>query len=169
MCELTTQQDEMWMRVALEEARVAACEGEVPVGAVVVCDGKELARAHNRREQDADPAAHAEFIAIEKAARILDRWRLTDCTVYVTLEPCPMCAGLMLNARIARCVFGASDPKAGALESLYRLSCDERLNHSFEVSAGILQQECARELRSFFRLRRSAKHAARESVPSQIG
>ena len=154
MCEIRTQEDEKWMRIALDEAQAAACEGEVPVGAVVVCAGRELARAHNRREQDANPAAHAEFIAIEEAACTLGRWRLTDCTVYVTLEPCPMCAGLMINARIGRCVFGASDPKAGALTSLFNLAKDERLNHSFEVSAGVLQQECAHELQSFFRQRR---------------
>ena len=104
------QDDERWMGVALDEARRAAEEGEVPIGAVVVCDGVEVARAHNRRESDRDPAAHAEFLALEAAARRLGRWRLTGCSVYVTLEPCLMCAGLMVNARIDRCGFGAPVP-----------------------------------------------------------
>ena len=109
--------DEAYMRLALEEAEAAAEEGEVPIGAVVVCDGRVVARAHNRRETDADPSAHAEFTAMVAAARALGRWRLTGCTVYVTLEPCLMCAGLMVNARVDRCVFGAADPKGGAAGS----------------------------------------------------
>ena len=150
----TQELDERWMRIALEEARLAAQEGEVPVGAVVVCDGVEVSRARNRREVDADPAAHAEFLALEQAARALGRWRLTGCTVYVTLEPCLMCAGLMVNARVDRCVYGARDPKGGALGSLYDVSSDERLNHAFEVEAGVLADECAEALRAFFRARR---------------
>lgn len=146
--------DERYMRMALDEARLAAEEGEVPIGAVVVCDGRVVSRAHNRRETDADPSAHAEFSAMVAAARELGRWRLTGCTVYVTLEPCLMCAGLMVNARVDRCVYGASDPKGGALGTLFDVSCDPRLNHAFAVSAGVLGDEAADLLREFFRARR---------------
>lgn len=155
--------DEKYMRVALEEAALAASEDEVPIGAVVVCDGRIVARAHNRRELDRDPSAHAEFRAMLDAARELDRWRLSGCTVYVTLEPCLMCAGLMVNARVDRCVFGAADPKGGALGTLFDVSHDSRLNHEFEVTAGVLEQECADVLRRFFR----AKRAARKGRPTQ--
>ena len=151
------QEDEHWMGVALDEARAAAEEGEVPIGAVVVADGELVARAHNRRELDADPAAHAEFLAMEIAARELGRWRLTGCTVYVTLEPCLMCAGLMVNARIDRCVYGASDPKGGALGTLYDVSHNPRLNHEFEVMPGVRADEAAEVLRSFFRARRKKR------------
>ena len=146
--------DERFMQLALEEARRAAEEGEVPIGAVVVCGGEVVARAHNRRETDADPSAHAEFSAMLEASRALGRWRLTDCTVYVTLEPCLMCAGLMVNARIDRCVYGASDPKGGALGTLYDVSADPRLNHAFAVTPGVLADESAELLCSFFRSRR---------------
>lgn len=149
--------DEDYMRMALDEARLAAEEGEVPIGAVVVHEGEVIARAHNRRETDRDPSAHAEFSAMCAAARALDRWRLTGCAVYVTLEPCLMCAGLMVNARIDRCVYGAPDPKGGALGTLFDVSHDERLNHEFEVTSGVLADECAAELRSFFRARRAKK------------
>ena len=142
--------DERFMREALVEAHAAAAEGEVPIGAVVVYEGEIIARAHNRRELDEDPSAHAEFSAMVAAARALGRWRLTGCTVYVTLEPCVMCAGLMVNARVTRCVYGASDPKAGALGSLYQLNADRRLNHAFEVTAGVLSNECAGVLKAFF-------------------
>jgi len=142
--------DETFMALALDEARAAGRIGEVPIGAVVVCEGAVVATGCNRREIDHDPAGHAEFIAIREAARRLERWRLSDCTVYVTLEPCPMCAGLMHQARIARCVYGAADPKAGALGTLYDLSSDERLNHRFEVTSGIGAQESAEMLKGFF-------------------
>ena len=148
------QNDEQYMQTALEEARIAASEGEVPIGAVVVCDGVVVARAHNRRENDADPSAHAEFRAMLEASRALGRWRLTGCTVYVTLEPCLMCAGLMHQARVRRCVYGASDPKAGALGTLYEVNADTRLNHTFDVTAGVLADESAELLRSFFAARR---------------
>ena len=138
--------DEQYMRLALEEAEAAAEEGEVPIGAVVVCDGRVVARAHNRRETDADPSAHAEFTAMVAAARALGRWRLTGCTVYVTLEPCLMCAGLMVNARVDRCVFGAADPKGGAVGTLFDVSHDPRLNHEFEVTGGVLADEAAARL-----------------------
>jgi tRNA(adenine34) deaminase len=145
------QTDELYMALALEQARLAGDLGEVPIGAVVICDGAVVSHGMNRREIDHDPAGHAEFLAIREAAARLQRWRLSDCTVYVTLEPCPMCAGLMHQARVARCVFGASDPKAGALGSLYDLSSDERLNHRFEVTSGILHEESSSLLQDFFR------------------
>lgn len=142
--------DEKFMREALAEARAAAAVGEVPIGAVVVRAGEIVARAHNRRELDQDPAAHAEFSALCAAAQALGRWRLSDCTVYVTLEPCCMCAGLMVNARVGRCAYGATDAKAGALGSLYDLNADSRLNHRFNVTAGVLAGECREVLSSYF-------------------
>ena len=145
-----TEIDEKFMREALAEARAAAAVGEVPIGAVVVRAGEIVARAHNRRELDQDPSAHAEFAALCAAAQTLGRWRLSDCTVYVTLEPCCMCAGLMVNARVGRCVYGAADAKAGALGSLYDLNADSRLNHRFNVTAGVLVDECRAVLSSYF-------------------
>lgn len=145
-----TEIDEKFMREALAEARAAAAVGEVPIGAVVVRAGEIVARAHNRRELDQDPSAHAEFTALCAAARLLGRWRLSDCTVYVTLEPCCMCAGLMVNARVGRCVYGAADAKAGALGSLYDLNADSRLNHRFNVNAGVLADECREVLSDYF-------------------
>jgi tRNA(adenine34) deaminase len=145
------QPDDVYMAMALAEARLAEQIGEVPIGAVVVCDGAVVSTAHNRREIDHDPAGHAEFLAIREASQKLERWRLSDCTVYVTLEPCPMCAGLMHQARIARCVWAAPDPKAGALGTLYDLSDDARLNHRFDVTSGVLAEESAELLRDFFR------------------
>ena len=145
-----TEIDEKFMREALAEGRAAAAVGEVPIGAVVLRDGEIVARAHNRRELDQDPSAHAEFAALCAAAQALGRWRLSDCTVYVTLEPCCMCAGLMVNARVGRCVYGASDTKAGALGSLYDLNADSRLNHRFNVTAGVLADECREVLSSYF-------------------
>lgn len=153
---VSREDDERFMREALAEARAAAEVGEVPIGAVVVHEGTIIARAHNRRELDEDPSAHAEFLAMMQAARTLGRWRLSGCTVYVTLEPCLMCSGLMVNARIDRCVYGATDPKGGALGTLYDVSADPRLNHAFPVASGILEDECAAELRSFFRRLRGA-------------
>ncbi|MDZ4654800.1 MAG: tRNA adenosine(34) deaminase TadA [Coriobacteriia bacterium] len=144
------ESDTTYMAMALDEARAAAEIGEVPIGAVVVCDGAVVSRAHNRREIDNDPTAHAELLAIREASQRLGRWRLSDCTVYVTLEPCPMCAGVMHQARIARLVYGATDPKAGAVGTLYDLSNDERLNHRFEVTVGVLAEESTRMLQEFF-------------------
>lgn len=159
------ESDTTYMAMALEEARRAADIGEVPIGAVVVCEGAVVTRAHNRREIDHDPAGHAEFLAIREASAKLERWRLSDCTVYVTLEPCPMCAGLMHQARISRCVFAAADPKAGALGTLYDLSNDERLNHRFEVTRDVLADESSALLKEFFaglRRRGSAETSAQE-------
>jgi tRNA(adenine34) deaminase len=142
---------EDYMRLALEEADKAAAHGDVPVGAVVVsADGVVLAREHNRREERADATAHAELLAIREATRGLPGWRLEGATMYVTLEPCPMCAGALVNARIARLVFGASDPKAGAVVSLFQIGTDPRLNHRFEVQAGFMAEEGAERLSRFF-------------------
>lgn len=146
--------DERWMRLALEEAAVAGTEDEVPVGAVVVAAGRVVAAAHNQREQLLDPTAHAEMIALTQAAAALGSWRLDSCTLYVTLEPCPMCAGAILQARVPAVVWGAADPKAGAVVSLYRLFEDRRLNHRVEHVGGVMADECGRILSEFFRARR---------------
>ena len=142
------------MALALAQARLAAGEGEVPIGAVVVCDGRVVARGRTARERLGDPTAHAEVVALRAAARALGRWRLTGCTLYVTLEPCFMCAGALVNARIDRLVFAVPDPKAGAVGSLADVARDPRLNHRLEVSSGALAVECGELLRSFFRERR---------------
>lgn len=144
------ESDGFYMRVALDEAFLARSLGEVPIGAVVVCDGEIVARGSNRREVDADPTAHAELMAVREASRVLGRWRLAGCTVYVTLEPCPMCAGALHAARVDRCVYGAVDPKAGALGTLYDIASDTRLNHRYEVTAGVLAEESAALLKDFF-------------------
>jgi len=143
-----------WMRLALEEAKQAAAEDEVPVGAIVVAAGRVIASAHNQREQLADPTAHAEMIALTQAAAALGSWRLEGCTLYVTLEPCPMCAGAILQARVPVVVWGAPDPKAGAVESLYRLFEDPRLNHRVDHTGRVLADECGQILSAFFRGKR---------------
>lgn len=150
-----TAADEAWMRAALDEARAAPGHDDVPVGAVVIGpDGAELGRGRNRREESRDPTAHAELEAMRAAAKKLGRWRLDGCTLVVTLEPCAMCAGAAAQARLARLVFGADDPKAGAVTSLWDLVRDPRLPHRVEVSQGVLAEECAEVLRAFFRARR---------------
>jgi len=146
--------DESFMREAYEEAQQAAVVGEVPVGAVVVHRGTIIARAHNRRELDGDPTAHAEILALREAAEVLGSWRLEDCTLYVTLEPCFMCAGAVVNGRVARLVFGATDPKAGAVGSLADVPGDPRLNHRPEVVGGVLAEDCGSILKEFFAARR---------------
>jgi tRNA(adenine34) deaminase len=147
-----TDTDVAMMHRALELARTAADLGEVPVGAVVyeTATGRILAEAHNRRETDADPSAHAEHVAIVQACRARSDWRLPDCTLVVTLEPCPMCAGLIVNARLGRLVYGAPDPKAGAVDTLYQLTRDGRLNHRVEPIAGVCTDEAATLLQAFF-------------------
>lgn len=147
--------DENWMRIALAEARLAAKAGEVPVGAVVVADGVEVARGHNRRERDHDPTAHAEIVAIRAAAAARASWRLDDAEVFVTLEPCVMCAGALVLARVSRIVFGADDPKAGAVGALYDIPRDPRLNHRPDVTRGVLAKDCGEELQAFFASRRT--------------
>jgi tRNA(adenine34) deaminase len=149
--------DEGWMRVALGEARAALGHGDVPVGAVVVAaDGIELGRGRNRREQTGDPTAHAELEALRAAAHALGHWRLDGSTLVVTLEPCTMCAGALVQARVGRLVFGADDPKAGAVTSLFDLVRDPRLPHRVEVHRGVLATDSAELLRAFFRDRRAA-------------
>lgn len=142
------------MREALKEARKALEEGEVPVGAVVVHDGRIIARAHNQRETLRDPTAHAEMLAITQAAQAREAWRLNGCSVYVTLEPCPMCAGALVNARVDEVVFGPPDPKAGACGSVMNVAQAPKLNHQVEVVSGVLEAECGGLLTEFFRSRR---------------
>jgi tRNA(adenine34) deaminase len=154
MSEADRDTDEKHMRIALQEASAALDHGDVPVGAVIVHEGVVIARAHNQREQLKDPTAHAEMVALTQAAAAREAWRLTGCTLYVTVEPCVMCAGALVLARIARLVYGADDPKAGACASLYRIPSDPRLNHSIETVSGVLAEESAGLLREFFRARR---------------
>jgi len=146
---------EYYMRCALQEAEQARNENEVPIGAVIVKNGHIIASAHNQREQLKDPTAHAEIIAITQAASSLQSWRLEDCTLYVTLEPCPMCAGAIIMARIPVVVYGAADPKAGAVRSLYRLLEDPRLNHRCVIVDGVLATECGAILTQFFQTQRA--------------
>ncbi len=142
--------DSAWMQHAIDEARAAAAMGEVPVGCVIVKDGAVIARGHNLRESERDPTAHAEMIAIREAARAIGDHRLNGATAYVTLEPCPMCAGALVHARVDRVVYGCTDPKAGAVHTLFAIGRDARLNHVFEVEGGVRAEECAAMLRSFF-------------------
>jgi tRNA(adenine34) deaminase len=147
--------DEGFMRVALELAARAGAEGEVPVGAVVVREGEVIGRGANSRETTGDPTAHAEVLALREAAAALGSWRLADATLYVTLEPCPMCAGALVAARVGRLVFGTADPKAGACGSLYNLCADPRLNHELPVARGVLAQEAAQLLSGWFAAKRA--------------
>ncbi len=146
--------DEQFMRLALDEARHAAEAGEVPVGAVVVLDGQVLARAANRTLTDGDPTAHAEMVALRAAAKVLGNYRLTGATLYVTLEPCAMCAGALVHARVARLVYGCDDPKVGAVSGALRVLDQPMLNHRVEVTSGLLADECSAMLRTFFEARR---------------
>lgn len=149
--------DKDFMKIALLEAEYAFNEGEIPIGAVLVYDGKIITRAHNKKESTFDPTAHAEMVVIKEAASVLNKWRLSHSTIYVTKEPCIMCAGAMINARIHKLVFGCSDPKGGAVISLYRILTDERLNHQVEVVSGVLEDESKMILRRFFDELRAAK------------
>ena len=144
------------MRAALAEAKLAAESGEVPVGAVVVAGGEVVAGGHNRSESDNDPSAHAEIVALREAARKADNYRLTDATLYVTLEPCAMCMGALVQARIERLVFGAYDPKAGAVGSAIDLSDSPSFNHRFEINGGVLAEECGEVLKTFFESKRAS-------------
>lgn len=163
--EAATEHDKRWMVRALELAKAAADRGEVPVGAVVyiTATGERVAEAANTREHDRDPTGHAELTAVREAARRLDDWRLHACTVVVTLEPCPMCAGMLVNARAGRVVYGADDPKAGACRSLFGITTDPRLNHRCEVIGGVEAEACGRLLRDFFQRRRYEQRAARDA------
>ena len=146
---------ESFMRAALAEAVAAYEEKEVPVGAVVVRDGRVVGAGHNQREQLNDPTAHAEMIAITQAAATLGSWRLNDCTLYVTLEPCPMCAGAIVQARLGTVVYGTDDAKAGACRSLYEITTDPRLNHRVQLIPGVMRDDCRDILRAFFREQRA--------------
>ncbi len=146
--------DEVYMQMALAEAKQAMAENEVPVGTVIVYEDRVIAAAHNQREQLHDPTAHAEMIAITQAAESLSSWRLDGCRIYVTLEPCPMCAGAILQARIPHLIYGAADPKGGAVHSLYELLDDSRLNHQTQVTSNVSAQPCGRILTEFFQQQR---------------
>ncbi len=153
----TTDVDQFWMKKALDLARKAESVNEVPVGALIVKDGALIASGFNQREVLASPTAHAEVLALNLAAQSLKSWRLTGCTLYVTLEPCVMCAGALIQSRITRVVYGALDPKGGALGSLFELHSDQRLNHRFEVTRGVCEKECSEILSEFFRRKRESK------------
>lgn len=146
--------DEFYMGKALEEAKIAYDVGETPVGAVIIYKKKAIARAYNLRESLPCATAHAELLAIEKACRVLGRWRLTGCTMYVTVEPCPMCAGAIVNSRLDRLVYGCDDPKAGAVRSIFHIVDNPALNHLVSITGGIRAEECAQLMRDFFRIRR---------------
>ena len=150
-----TKNDENFMRLAIAQAGIAEENGDVPIGAVIVHQNQIIAKAYNQREQLNDPTAHAEIIALTQAAAALETWRLTGCSIYVTLEPCPMCAGALVLARIDRLVFGCNDPKTGACGSLYNIVQDSRLNHRLEITSGVLADECSNLLTEFFRKRRA--------------
>ncbi|MBA7619648.1 tRNA-specific adenosine deaminase [subsurface metagenome] len=149
-----TKLDERFMKIAIEQAQIAEENGDVPIGAVIVHNDTIIAKAYNQREQLQDPTAHAEIIALTQAAAALETWRLEGCTIYVTLEPCPMCAGALILARMDRLVYGCDDPKTGAVKSLYNIVQDDRLNHKIEVTAGLLADDCSKMLQKFFQKRR---------------
>ena len=154
MPEVYLLKDDFWMQEALVEARKALAKDEVPVGAVLILNNKIIARDHNRREERNDATAHAEVLVLRQAGETLGGWRLSGSTLYVTLEPCAMCAGALVLARVERLVFGATDPKGGACCTLYNLTQDERLNHSLDVTSGVLAEECSQLLKEFFRKKR---------------
>ena len=151
------QTDEQFMKTAIEQAKIAEENGDVPIGAVIVYKNQIIAKAYNQRQQLNDPTAHAEIIALTQAAAFVQNWRLNGCTIYVTLEPCPMCAGALVLARLDRLVYGCDDPKSGACGSIYNIVADERLNHRLQVTAGVLAEECGAQLQSFFQKRRNEK------------
>jgi len=147
--------DKQYMQMAIDQAYAAEEHGDVPIGCVIVYENRVVAKAHNQREQLHDPTAHAEIIALTQAAEFVGNWRLHGCTIYVTLEPCPMCAGAMVLGRLDRLVYGTDDPKTGAVKSLYNVVQDKRLNHQLEVTSGVLEDECRKQLQDFFRRRRA--------------
>ncbi len=151
---LKPNHDEQYMRIAIAQAQIAEENGDVPIGAVIVHNGQVIAKAYNQREQLQDPTAHAEIIALTQAAAAMENWHLHGCTMYVTLEPCCMCAGALVLARIDRLVYGCADPKTGACGSLYNIVQDERLNHRLEIASGVLADECSQLLQKFFENRR---------------
>ena len=145
------------MGAAIREAQIAEEKGDVPIGCVIVKDGQIIAKGYNQREQLSDPTAHAEMIALTAGSAAVGSWRLCGCTMYVTLEPCPMCAGALVLSRMNRLVYGCDDPKSGACKSLYNIVRDDRLNHKVEVTAGVLAEECKQQLQDFFEHRRNEK------------
>jgi tRNA(adenine34) deaminase len=151
---MINKEDDKYMKLAIEQAQIAEENGDVPIGAIIVYENQIIGKACNQREQLQDPTAHAEIIALTQAAAFLESWRLHGCTMYVTLEPCPMCAGALVLARIDRLVYGCDDPKTGAVKSLYNIVTDERLNHTINVTCGVLAEECSRLLQNFFKCRR---------------
>jgi len=152
---LLNDADDRFMRTAIEAAKIAEENGDVPIGAVIVHKNQIIGKAYNQREQLKDPTAHAEIIALTQAAAFMESWRLNGCTIYVTLEPCPMCAGALVLSRMDRLVYGCDDPKTGACKSLYNIVQDERLNHRLEVTSGVLADECSKLLQDFFQKRRT--------------
>ncbi|MDN7243847.1 tRNA adenosine(34) deaminase TadA [Planococcus sp. N028] len=158
------EQDQYYMELAIEEAEKAAAKGEVPIGAVIVHDGKVIARAHNLRETTQNAVTHAELLVIQEACSQLGSWRLENTHLYVTLEPCPMCAGAILQSRIPRVIYGARDAKAGSVDSLYRLLNDDRFNHQCDVKENVLADECGQLLTNFFRALRENKKKKRKQL-----
>ena len=153
--------DERYMRMAIDQAYIAEENGDVPIGCVIVYEDRVIAKAYNQREQLHDPTAHAEIVALTQAAEYIGNWRLHGCTLYVTLEPCPMCAGALVLGRLDRVVYGTDDPKTGAVRSLYQLVEDARLNHQLEVTCGMMQDECKKQLQAFFQRRREENSNAK--------
>ncbi|MHC5157178.1 MAG: tRNA adenosine(34) deaminase TadA [Planctomycetota bacterium] len=147
--------DKQYMKMAIDQAYIAEENGDVPIGCVIVYQDQVIGRAYNQREQLHDPTAHAEIIGLTQAAEYIGNWRLHGCTIYVTLEPCPMCAGAMVLGRLDRLVYGTDDPKTGAVKSLYNIVQDDRLNHRLDVTCGVLEDECRKQLQDFFRRRRA--------------
>lgn len=158
-----SKEDQLYMKMAIEQAQIAEENGDVPIGAIIVYEKQIIGRAYNQREQLQDPTAHAEIIALTQAAAFLESWRLHGCTMYVTLEPCTMCAGALVLARIDRLVYGCDDPKTGAVRSLYNIVTDERLNHIIDVTAGVLAEECGLILQNFFKQKRTGKPPVNET------
>ena len=150
----TQELDERYMKMAIDQAYIAEENGDVPIGCVIVFENRVVAKAYNQREQLHDPTAHAEIIALTQAAEAVGNWRLHGCTIYVTLEPCPMCAGALVLSRLDRLVYGTDDPKTGAVRSLYNIVQDERLNHRLEVTDGVMAEDCKVQLQAFFQRRR---------------
>jgi tRNA(adenine34) deaminase len=149
-----TEEDQQFMKLAIDQAKIAEENGDVPIGAVIVHKNTIIAKAYNQREQLKDPTAHAEIIALTQAAAALENWHLNGCTIYVTLEPCPMCAGALVLSRMDKLVYGCDDPKTGAVKILYNFVTDERLNHRLKVTSGVLADECTKQLQDFFQHRR---------------
>jgi len=151
---MINEKDKHFMQLSIEQAQIAEENGDVPIGAVIVYQEQIIGKAYNQRQQLQDPTAHAEIIALTQAASFMENWHLNGCTMYVTLEPCPMCAGALVLARMDRLVYGCDDPKAGACKSLYNIVQDDRLNHRLEVTSGVMEEQCRQQLQEFFARRR---------------